>query len=111
VLNPAAWTQPAIGQFGTAAAYYDDYRQQRRPMENVNLGRTFRIKERVNFTVRGEFTNIFNRTEINNPTATNSLATQTRSATGATTGGFGFINNSTTFGLPRQGSIVARIQF
>src|SRR5262249_53540200 len=25
VLNPAAWSSPAQGQFGTAAAYYNDY--------------------------------------------------------------------------------------
>src|SRR5262249_44802679 len=25
VLNPAAWTDPIAGRFGTAAAYYDDY--------------------------------------------------------------------------------------
>ncbi len=111
VLNPAAWSQPAIGQFGSSAAYYTDYRYQRRPQENVNLGRTFRVKERATFTIRGEFTNIFNRTEMSNPTATNSLATQTKTAAGQTTGGFGYINNGTTFGLPRQGSIVARIQF
>jgi hypothetical protein len=32
VLNPAAWANPAPGQFGTAT-YYNDYRAQRRPVE------------------------------------------------------------------------------
>jgi len=111
VLNPAAWTQPAAGQFGTAAAYYSDYRFQRRPVENMSLGRIFRVRERANLSIRMEFTNIFNRTEINNPTSTNSQATQTVSATGQTTAGFGYINNGTTISPPRQGVIVARFQF
>ena len=110
-LNPAAWTQPPAGQFGTAAAYYNDYRYQRRPVENLSLGRIFRIKERTSLNIRMEFTNIFNRTEVNNPTATNSQATQTTNAAGQTTAGFGYINTGTTFSPPRQGVIVARFQF
>jgi hypothetical protein len=111
VLNPAAWTQPLAGQFGTAAAYFNDYRYQRRPVENLSVGRVFRIKERVNLSIRMEFTNVFNRTEMNNPTPTNAQATQTATAAGQTTAGFGYINNGTTFSPPRQGSIVARFQF
>src|SRR5260221_7331316 len=59
VLNPAAWTNPAAGQFGTSAAYYGDYAYQRRPIENLNLGRTVRIGERVSFNVRAEFSSVF----------------------------------------------------
>ena len=110
VLNPAAWSNPAPGQWGTAAAYYSDYRYQRRPVENLSVGRNFRIKERANLQIRAEFTNAFNRTEPNNPTATNALATQTRNAAGQTTAGFGFITPATT-GAPRQGQFVARFQF
>jgi hypothetical protein len=110
VLNPAAWVNPPAGQWGTAAAYYPDYRYERRPVENLSLGREFRIKERTSLEVRAEFTNIFNRTEVNNPTATNALATQTAVA-GQTTAGFGFINNGTVFSAPRQGQLVARFQF
>ena len=62
VLNPAAWVNPPAGQFGTSTAYYNDYRQQRRPVENMSLGRIFRIKERSSLQIRAEFTNIFNRT-------------------------------------------------
>jgi hypothetical protein len=111
VLNPAAWADPPAGQFGTAAGYYDDYRYQRRPVENMSLGRVFRIKESKSLQIRAEFTNIFNRTEVNNPTSTNALATQTTNAAGQTTGGFGFINNGTTYSTPRQGQLVARFQF
>jgi hypothetical protein len=111
VLNPAAWTNPAPGQWGTAAGYYSDYRYQRRPSESVSFGRTFRIKERSSLQIRAEFTNIFNRTEPNNPTSTNALATQTRNAAGQTTAGFGFINTGTVALQPRNGQLIARFQF
>jgi hypothetical protein len=111
VLNPAAWSNPAPGQWGAAAAYYTDFRYQRRPVENLSLGRVFRIKERASLQIRAEFTNIFNRAEMNNPTATNPLATPTRSSTGQTTAGFGYINTGTTFSAARQGQLVARFQF
>jgi hypothetical protein len=110
VLNPAAWSNPAPGQWGTAAAYYSDFRYQRRPVENMSLARVFRVKERASIQIRAEFTNIFNRTEMSNPTATNPLATQT-TVNGQTTSGFGYINNGTTFGLPRQGQLIGRFQF
>jgi len=112
VLNPAAWTNPPAGHFGTAT-YYNDYRDQRRPVENLAIGRRFPIKERASFNVRIEFTNLFNRTEVNDPVAANPQAAQTvNPATGQTTAGFGYINTlGTTFGTPRQGQIVARFQF
>jgi hypothetical protein len=111
VLNPKAWTDPPAGQFGASAAYYGDYRYQRRPQENLALGRTFRIRENMTFNIRAEFVNVFNRTEMSNPTSTNAAATQTRNAAGQTTAGFGWINNSSVFAPPRAGSIVARFQF
>jgi hypothetical protein len=119
VLNPAAWTNPAAGQFGTAAAFYGDYRYQRHPQENFNFGRNFRIRERVTLNVRAEFSNIFNRTFYNNPSATNPTLPQTRNNTpgpffGNNSGGFGYINLATTgtqFGQPRNGTIVVRLQF
>jgi hypothetical protein len=127
VLNPAAWANPPVGQFGTAATYYGDYRQQRHPGENASLGRVFRIKERATLSIRAEFTNIFNRTGLNAPTSTNAFATQTRNAAGQTTGGFGWISTAPVGGAStnpaagaaatvatpthRQGQIVARFQF
>jgi hypothetical protein len=119
VLNPKAWANPTGGQFG-GATYYNDYRQQRHPFENVAFGRDFRLLENVKLNVRVELTNMFNRAYINNPTSTNPAAVQTvLTGTTQTTAGFGFISNSTlnqgTFatggGQPRQGQMVARIQF
>jgi hypothetical protein len=111
VLNPAAWSDPAPGQWGTSAAYYNDYRYQRRPDEEMSLGRTFRIRERMTATVRAEFFNVFNRTEMNDPTATNALATQSRAANGNTISGFGYINTGSVYAQPRNGQIVARFEF
>jgi hypothetical protein len=111
VLNPAAWVNPPAGQYGTAASYYSDYRYQRRPAENLSLARNFRIRERTNLQIRAEFANIFNRTEVSNPTSTTATATQTRNAAGQTTAGFGYINNGTTYSAPRSGQLVARFQF
>jgi hypothetical protein len=124
VLNKDAWANPAAGTFGSAAEYYNDYRAQRRPTENFNIGRTFRITERVSFNIRGEFTNIFNRTfiadvgqgaaavggtaTINN--LTNATAPQVRNLNGTTSGGFGALLNLAPI-APRQGNLVARITF
>ena len=117
VLNPAAWVNPPAGQFGTSAAYYNDYRTQRRPTENMNLGRTFRIKERYTLNIRAEFSNVFNRLFWNNPTPTNAAAAQLRAPNGNAVSGFGYVN-TTTFSqssganiLPRQGVLVARFTF
>jgi hypothetical protein len=110
VLNPAAWTDPAAGQFGTSAVYYNDYRYQRRPDEEMSLGRTFHIRERMSLQVRVEYFNVFNRTEMNNPTATNAQATQAV-RNGLTTSGFGYINiGSVAFG-PRSGQLVAQFHW
>jgi hypothetical protein len=61
--------------------------------------------------LRGEFFNVFNRTEVNNPTSTNAAATPSVSATGQTISGFGYINNGTVFSNPRSGQIVLRFKF
>ncbi|MBV9506081.1 MAG: carboxypeptidase regulatory-like domain-containing protein, partial [Acidobacteriia bacterium] len=59
VLNPAAWTNPADGQWGNSALYYNDFRYERRPAESMSFGRVFRFKERAALTVRMNFQNIF----------------------------------------------------
>jgi len=118
ILNPAAWTQPAAGQWGTSAPYYNDYRWQRLPAENLSLGRVFRIKEKVTFSFRAEFFNVFNRVFLNAPTSSNSSQTQVYSGK-STVSGFGYINTLITpiqaaggaTPTGRNGQLVARIQF
>jgi len=122
VLNPKAWVDPAPGTWGTSTGYYNDFRTQRRPDENITFGRLFQIKERVSFEVRAEFTNAFNRTRLGNPTASNpataptcfvsgvSGTTGTCANGGAFASGYGFIATNGTNGA-RNGQIVARIRF
>ena len=124
VLNPAAWTNPAPGQFG-GPTYYSDFRGERRPVENLGFGRQFRLGERVGMTLRAEFTNIFNRTYFNNP-AVGGIGVSPQTAptcqgpngkNGACTpgelivSGFGSINTTTVAAPPRTGQLVAQFNF
>ena len=111
VLNPAAWTDPAAGQWGTSAAYYNDYRQQRRPAEQLGVGRIFGIHEGITLQIRAEFFNVFNRTEMNSPTSGNALQTPVKNAAGVPTAGFGYINSTSLASSPRNGQLIARFQF
>jgi len=124
VLNKDAWVDPPAGQFGTSAAYYSDYRSQRRPMENFNFGRTFRIggeASRKTLSLRMEFTNIFNRAYWSDPSGTavtNFKLQQTYLTNGNVNDGFGKVTTTgvTAFGttanlLPRQGVLVGRFSF
>ena len=134
VLNPAAWKDPGTtydstgkaiaynGAFSPSAAYYDDYRYRRVPRETLSFGRLFRIRERLSFQVRAEFTNPFNRTQVPNPINGSGLgvnyltALSTKLADNGlkvNNGGFGYIAT-----LPggavigeRSGLLVARITF
>jgi hypothetical protein len=124
VLNPAAWAGPAPGTWGTSPAYYNDFRSQRHPTENFNVGRTFRFRESMNLSVRAEFINIFNRTVLPAPSSTNPLAPTTcyvsgvsgpagacSPSTGAYASGFGFESTTGAALTPRTGQIVARFRF
>jgi hypothetical protein len=131
LLNPKAWADPPVGQFGVSPAYYNDYRSQRRPQENMNIGRTFKIREGMAFNLRFEVTNVFNRSYWNNPSGTNLTnahldcsgpAAQAPStcynSQGNTNTGFGRLVTTgvTAFGttanlLPRQGLLVGRFTF
>jgi hypothetical protein len=115
VLNPKAWTEPDVAKFGTSTGYFNDYRSFRHPVENMGLARNFRLgrEGRMNLQLRAEFTNIFNRLYLADPTATSYLATQTKSSTGQPSGGFGYINvlASGTASNVRMGQIVARFSF
>ncbi|MBI4474370.1 MAG: TonB-dependent receptor [Acidobacteria bacterium] len=113
VLNPNAWADPPQGQFSSGAAYYNDYRRQRRPQESISLGRVFTVREGMELSIRAEFANVFNRLPVLNPTSGNARATQQIDPrTGNTLSGFGSISgNLGTRDLPRTGMLVARIRF
>jgi len=114
VLNPAAWSNPTAGNWGTAAPYYNDYRYQRRPSESFSVGRVFAFKEQMRLTIRMNFVNIFNRLEMSNPSATAPTGATTKNATtGLLTGGYGFVNyvGGSTFVPPRQGTLEMRFSF
>lgn len=140
ILNPLAWTNPTStgtpdyttnnsggsvnGVFG-AQTLYTDFRGPRHPNENLNFGRNFRIKERMNFQIRAEFTNALNRTFLGNPSTTTSPRVAIgHNAAGQITSGFGTINATFSSGaaggfatlagnpsLPRQGTLIARFTF
>ncbi len=129
VLNPAAWQNPANGAFGPATGtFYGDFRSARRPTENASIGRTFRFKERMTLQIRAEFSNIFNRTQIGNPSTAAPQAKPSPNAAGQYTSGFGTINlvvpgpnqqptqtlNAVVgqlYTLPRTGTLIARFSF
>jgi hypothetical protein len=129
VLNPNAWVDAAPGQFGASAPYYNDFRWQRQPAENMGFGRLFRIHERFQLQVRAEFTNIFNRLFYSVPSDGTGLTGTTNPATPTGRGnvydnlsnllssGFGYSNwfnggvGSNGAPQPRSGQIIARFQF
>jgi hypothetical protein len=110
VLNPKAWSDPAPGEWGFSPAFYDDFRFQRRPSEQLGVGRIFRIRERASFEIRGEWFNVFNRTIMPNPSAGNPLQTAAYNAQGVPTAGFGRIDATGVSGQ-RNGQIVARLRW
>jgi hypothetical protein len=129
VLNPAAWANPANYTFGPATGtLYGDFRSARRPQENLNFGRTFRIREKYSLSIRAEFVNIFNRTQIGNPITTSPASALSHNNVGQLSGGFGVINETVSgpnvapsvtanavvgqlYQLPRTGTLIARFQF
>jgi hypothetical protein len=83
------------------------------------LGKSFRIRERMALSIRGEFFNIFNQLlSLPNP-STGSPANPPTRSNGLLTGGFGFLNYTSitsnsvnsTVPTPRTGQIVARFEF
>jgi hypothetical protein len=101
VLKPAAWTDPAPGQWGTAAPFYNNVRWQRQPAESLSFGRNFRFgrEGRNNFFVRAEFQNIFNRLFLSTPQTGNqgggglaTILTPVTVANGVNTAGYGYVN-------------------
>jgi hypothetical protein len=120
-LNPAAWVDQAAGVWGSSQNYYDDFRSQRRPSESLSIGKRFPIwKERMAFSIRAEFFNVFNRlVSLPNPVTSVAPALPPTRQNGILTGGFGYIafnqiasnNQNNTYPSPRTGQIVARFEF
>jgi hypothetical protein len=126
VLNPAAWAPcPLNANCMSGGNLIKSFRGTRTPVENANIGRNFRIKERMNLQIRGEFVNIFNRLEMPQPSTANPQSAVTKNVLGIQTGGFGVINTylapDTGYALPgaanqpymesRQGTLIARFTF
>jgi hypothetical protein len=123
------------GQWGVSSPFYADYRGQRRPMESINIGRTFRFgeKQHTSLEIRAEFFNVLNRMEINGPTSSSPQGARSCSITVPTPGlagsvnvpagsntcpagytspsGFGAIGYTSLAVQPRNGQIVARFTF
>lgn len=130
VLNPKAWTPCQLNSVCAApGTLYSNFRAPRTPTENANLGRHFRIKERMDFYIRAEFVNIFNRTLMPAP-LTNGLGVNPgipaqKNGQGIYVNGFGVINAYLAPGTyyaaptqatsailaPRTGTLVARFSF
>ena len=127
VLNPAAWAQcPVNSNCGDSGNdFLKNFRGPRVPRENANIGRNFRFKERWNFQLRAEFTNIFNRTLMAQPSTSSPQNPVTKNSLGILTSGYGVINayqapgsanifdgTSAATGLAaRQATMIARFSF
>jgi hypothetical protein len=115
VLNPNAWANIPNGQWGAQQTSIRQFRGIRYPQENFNLSRNFRVKERVVFHVRVEFQNVFNRTRLPQPSATDFTATPTVFSSGANTGlynaGFGTIVPTSGTAGSRTGTLIGRVTF
>ncbi len=120
-LNANAWSNQTTETFGNSAPYYNNCRWQRQPAESLSLGRTFRVKERLQLLIQMQFFNVFNRVFFTEPTGATTSTTPITTGnafpgsalpTGALNGGYGFVNTVGGAGTnPRSGQLVARFTF
>jgi len=117
LLDPAAWSDPAQGQWGFSSPTYSDYRWVRSANEQMTIGRTFPLQKdgKLAFEFRIEMFNAFNRVTLPAPTSGNPTQAPTFSTATATlgmqNGGYGFINTLTGINGARTGQMVGRITF
>ena len=113
VLNPNAFTAIPNGQFGADQSSDRAFRGFRQPSENANFGRNFRFREKLMLQIRVEFTNIFNRLLLPQPTTAASILTAPTKVNGIYTGGYGTVLPTAGNGITsqRSGQIVARFTF
>jgi hypothetical protein len=117
VFNRNAWENVPNGTWAADQSSIRWFRGIRIPQENANFSRNFRFKERVNLNVRVEFTNIFNRTQLPQPSTAGNFANDpTRFPSGTAnaglySGGFGtIVPVNGTQGM-RAGLFVGRLTF
>jgi Carboxypeptidase regulatory-like domain len=114
-LNPAAWSNPAPGTYANSKPYYGDYRGPWQPTEQLGLGKITNIREGVQFSVRADFFNVFNRWVYPGLNNTSNPYVTPQSSGGVITNGFGYLGGSIANAggayAPRSGEIVARFQF
>jgi hypothetical protein len=113
ILNPAAWQDVPAGTLGAGSRYYADYRGPHAVSENMNLGRTFRFREKMSLSIRVDLYNVFNRVNLGSPNSTNPAQTTTINGGTGAINGFGYYNigNQSNSGGPRTGDLVARFVF
>lgn len=109
VLNPNAWQVIPDATWTDDTSTYAFFRGARRPSENANLARNFRIKERYQFQIRMEFLNVFNRSFLPSPmmgfSPINAAATLQKASNGNYIGGFGTFGNLSNSGALAGGSV------
>jgi hypothetical protein len=118
LLNPAAWTLcPVNTNCGNSGNdFLKSFRGRRKPSENANIGRNFRIKESMNLQIRGEFVNIFNRDlEYGSPSVTSPQNPITKNSLGIITSGFGtaptYLAPGSGGATGRTGTVIMRFSF
>jgi hypothetical protein len=122
VLNPAAFSIPAPGQFGNLGRWA--LHGPGLVQWDFTLQKQFSVTERVNLEFRSEFYNIFNRANFANPPArlNNSLGTETNQlqpgqpyTLDSAGGAFGIANSTVTkdvgLGAARQIQLSLRLSF
>jgi hypothetical protein len=113
VLNPNAWENIPNGQWADNFTEFRFFRGIRQPQENANVSRTFRMGTdgRVNFHIRFELQNVFNRLRLPNPASGGNFTANPTQQNGLFSGGFGTIVPTTGTQGARTGQIIGRITF
>jgi hypothetical protein len=104
ILNPAAFANPTAGTFGTAAR--NAFRGPGFFTTDASLVKNTRIREGVSLQLRAEMFNIFNHTNLSNPTATFSSGSFGRSGSTRNSGGAPGIGPGEPFNVQFAGKII-----
>jgi hypothetical protein len=104
IFNIAAFTNPAAGNFGTSAR--NAFRGPGFATVDASLVKNTPIHEGISLQLRAEMFNIFNRTNLSNPTATLSSSTFGRSTSTRNSGGAPGIGPGEPFNVQFAGKII-----